>query len=294
MLARAACRSGSENTTWEEMRYRNSIGFCVAISAMACGGTNPAGTSDPGACTVQGDCESGQCCDNRCENFSVSMRACGGCGNACNDGDYCTGTSCEIMTFGTLCNNGSARVVQRDAKAVDGQPDDPTADNEAAATLGTSLSTMCHGLAPATTTEDAVLQEDKNKGLNTSHGDLLVVAGGSVYSSVIAYLDEADVTPVEMVLGANGAFQLVSRSQRRVLAADNLQNLSATRDYIVGQAIYDSTSGTQILNVYGIFKGGTTAGATYFSKLAGQSQTSGQRWFVAKTEGGTLTRLAGE
>jgi hypothetical protein len=267
---------------------------CAVMLLCACGGSDPVVPEEPTGCQTDADCDVGVCCDTHCEDLTVSMRACGACGVACGDNDFCTGTECASFSFSALCANTSIRIVQRDAKAIAGQTDDPSIDNDAAVSLGNSLATLCSASAPDSVNETAILQSENSGPLTTGHDDLLIVAGGRVYSYVMDYLDNADVTPVELVVAANGNdFQLVSRSERRVIVLDKITNLSETRDYIVGQAIYDATSGTQILNVYGIFRAGTTTGADYFANLIGQPATSGQRWFVAKLEDGTLTRLAG-
>lgn len=248
-------------------------------------------------CEDDNDCNGGTCCANRCENVSLSMRACGACGNACTAPTFCNGVTCAPFSFDALCNNNEIIVVHRDAKVVDGQNDDPAPDNDAADDIAVSLAEICNDLLPpsAVTPEDDVLDSPGTGPLTTGRGTLLIVAGGRVYSGIVEYLDDVDVTPVELVVGGDGdSFQIVARSQRKVVVSDRLTALGPTRDYIIGQAIYDATSGTQVLNVYGIFRGGTSMGAAYFAGLANQATAAGERWFVAKAENGSVTRLAGE
>ncbi len=280
----------------------SALAASLVTAAIACNTTDPTNgnTNDLEGfqrCSDDGDCNGKTCCNGRCEDISLSMRACGTCGNTCEAPTYCTGTTCAPFSFDALCNNGEILVVHREGKLVDGEQDDPGPDNEASDALGVALSDLCDNLTPPSAViAEADVLEGKNEGpLTTGRGTLLVIGGGRVFSGVINYLDDVDVTPVELVIGADGdAFQLVVRSQRRVVAADRLTQLSASRDYIIGQAIYDATSGTQVLSVYGIFRGGTSMGAQYFTTLAAQASTAGERWFVARAEGGTVTRLAGE
>ena len=267
--------------------------------ALACSTTNPTQEIDAlegiDRCESDDDCDGRTCCNRRCEDLSLSMRACGACGNACAASTYCSGTQCLPLRFNTVCDSPEILVVHREGKFVDGATDDPTADNLAADELGATLADLCGSPPPVAVVPEAGLLEGENAGpLTTGRGTALVVAGGRAYSGIINYLDNTDNTPVELVLGSDGVgFQLVARSQRRVVVADRLSTLSDTRDYIIGQAIYDQTSGTQVLNVYGIFRGGTTVGAEYFAQLA-PATLAGQRWFVAQIDNGTVTRLAGE
>lgn len=274
----------------------------LIVAAIACSTTDPTleNANDLEGiqrCSNDGDCDGGTCCNGRCEDISLSMRACGTCGNTCEAQTFCTGTTCAPFSFDALCGNAEILIVHREGKFVDGAQDDPSPDNDAGDAINAAFSDLCNNLTPpgAVVAEADILQGENEGPLTTGRGTLLIVAGGRVFSGVVNYLDNVDVTPVELVVGADGdSFQLVIRSQRRVIVADRLTNLSATRDFIIGQAVYDATSGTQVLNVYGIFRGGTAMGAQYFTTLAAQASTAGDRWFVAKSEDGTVTRLAGE
>ncbi len=276
--------------------------ICMVAATAACSTTDPTlenanELEGIQRCDADGDCGGRTCCDGRCEDVSLSMRACGACGNTCAAPTYCTGSRCAPFAFEAICSNDELRIVHRAAKLVDGENDDPAPDNQAADDLAVALADLCNNtLATATVIgEDDVLEGANAGPLATGRGTGLIVAGGRVFSGVIDYLDNADVTPVELVVGGDGdSFQLVVRSQRRVIVTDRLTALSPSRDYIIGQAIYDDTSGTQVLNVYGIFRGGTSMGAIYFAELAAQSSAVGERWFVAKAENGAVTRLAGE
>ena len=280
------------------MGCSKAAALCAAAIAIACS-TTPTFDDDDLAgidrCESDDDCDGRTCCTGRCEDLSLSMRACGSCGNSCTPASYCTGVQCAPFRVGTICENPEILVVHRQGKFVDGSTDDPGPDNLAADALAAALADVCGDTTPpAVAPEEGFLQGENEGPLTTGRGTALIVAGGRVFSGIINYLDNADMTPVELVLGSDGVdFQLVSRSQRRVIVADRLSTLSDTHDYVIGQAIYDATSGTQVLNVYGIFRGGTTVGAQYFGNL-GQATTAGTRWFVAKIENGSVTRLAGE
>ncbi len=281
------------------MGWLRAVALCAFAMTIACSTTNPTDEVDNlegiVRCESDDDCDGRTCCSGRCEDLSLSNRACGACGNTCAASTYCTGTTCAPLRFDTVCDSAEILVVHREGKFVDGGTDDPTADNQAADELGAALADVCGSAKTVAVVPEVEILEGQNEGpLNTGRGTALIVAGGRAYSGIINYLDDTDNTPVELVLGSDGIdFQLVSRSQRRVLVADRLSTLNDQHDYVIGQAIYDQTSGTQFLNVYGIFRGGTTQGAEYFAGLA-QSTVANQRWFVAQVDNGTVTRLAGE
>ncbi len=272
-------------------------------SASGCGNNNPSqgqstdesGTEQP--CNSDKDCNDGAaCCSGQCEDLGLSNDACGACGVQCTANQYCTGTACVANTFSALCGNANFKVIHRGAKSVSGTTDDPSTDNAAADSLATSLGTLCGPTSPTAvvTAETDVLANSTAGPLTTGRGTTMIVSGGRIYSYIIDYMDDQDVTPVELVVTTNDNFQIVSRSERKVIVQDSLDNLNENLDYVVGQSIYDATSGTQLLNVYGIMITGTTTGVAYFAQQVAQAGFGSTFWFVGKVQNGTVTRLDGQ
>ena len=270
-----------------------------ACTALACGDSDSAGPTpdeeDALRCESTNDCEAGlTCCNFHCDDVQLSVRSCGACGATCTVAEYCDGSACLDLDIRALCAAADFTVVHRAEKDVDGQPDDPSLDNQASDDVADAFHTFCGGSTPAPVPMNEADLYIRDSGLVTGRGTTLIVAGGRVYSDVIAYLDDTDVTPVELIVTAESTFQLVARSERRVIVEDSLTALNENRDYIVGQAVYDEKSGTWVLNVYGIFQPGTQAAAAYFSDQIQNASFGARRWFIARYENGTITQLAGE
>lgn len=245
-------------------------------------------------CGDAGACDDGlTCCASRCEDLTVSMRACGACGVACDPVDeYCTGATCASVNFDSLCASAEYRVVHRQQKNnVEGEIDDPTLDNTAANAIATAFAASCGVDAPTPVVVEEASVATPRGPLTTTRGTTVIVAGGRIYSDVVAYLDDVDVTPVELVVH-DYDFQLVARAERRVVVQDSLSQLDADHDYLVGQAIYDATGGAFILDIYGIFQPGTQQAVAYFTAQLGDVAFGTTRWFIARYENGTVTLLA--
>ncbi|MBC7792291.1 MAG: hypothetical protein H7Z43_01170, partial [Clostridia bacterium] len=133
---------------------------------------------------------------------------------ACNVDEFCTGTACAPTDFRSLCDSTDFRTVHRETKQVDNQVDDPSIDNDAADSLAQAFRTFCGAQAPVSFVSAEADIIAPGGRLATVRGTTLIVAGGRVYSAVIDYLDNEDVTPVELVVTGNDTFQLVARSQR--------------------------------------------------------------------------------
>jgi hypothetical protein len=222
------------------------------------GGTDTGVDSGP-ECTTTCPRSDQTCCSGKCVDLKRDPKNCGACGTACNDTQFCNGTSCLTTQFSNLCQNAKAAVVQ------DGQGPDDTAG----ASLGTTIASCTPAVTQRTVSQYAtgVLEQSTNRPI-LGPGETFVAGGGFYYQLGINHLKQAQRTIIDGSYDPNVTTGTGGTIRNRVTGTDVVtipaKSLSATHDYLIFQLTVEPTSGTLCFSSYGLQSEGTAAAALYF------------------------------
>jgi hypothetical protein len=224
-------------------------------------------------CSSESDCRGGAtCCSGNCVDTTRDPANCGQCGNDCGNSSFCTGTTCEAVAFGNLCDNTHGTV----------SLDPYAADNSAGTTIGAALTANCSPPTKiAQSAEDAIGVTDPSTGRPiTGVGNTFIAGGGSYGQKGIGYMQTAGLLPLTIAANdTNIWFQTTATSQP--IAMTTFGDLTAHHDYFCVEVGLEPVSGTLVLTGLGMMAPGTAAAGYWMSsQVIPQRQSFKDAWYI--------------
>jgi hypothetical protein len=231
---------------------------------------------DGGECTM-----GGTCCSSFCVNTGKDPRNCGACGKTCASAEFCTGTSCNGLSFANVCDNPNVIVVK-----------DPfDTDNSAASKIGAALMSGCMP-APMVVEKDQSAEGVLDPaGRPLAGGSVSYVTGGGAFGQhLIDYMDKTALTPVYLFGDADKlGFRVRTTGQDAISAPRAMVNDG--HDYFLVEVSVEPIDGSLSIAAMGLLAPGTSA-AGYFvpTEMIPKRATYPDTWYVFEwTDSGDKT-----
>lgn len=208
------------------------------------------------------------CCSTRCTDVLTNSENCGGCGLACDTGQFCglqacadgasatECTNCLDTTVAGICSIGKVIII------LDSDKNDSEGNRTPARAIGAALEAQC-GITPVVTEAEQASLEALNlkSGRPVSGGgELLVIVGGPVFQNLAGYLEEQRIAPLYFFYDAAVSGYRRSANDENVVTLP-LGDDHDSHDFFIIQFMRDAASGSLVLNAQGLWLSGTVAAA---------------------------------
>lgn len=283
------CVVGCKNNAGcESQRCLPSHDCFECLSDSECGEGRLCGTgvcSPP--CTGNTSPDGGACCSGRAVELARDDAHCGSCTTACSATQFCTGTACAPLALSSVCSTPVANVLY----------DGLSIDDQVAASLGTTLSSVCSpGLTVnAWPSNDAGVLLNTTTGQPWAHGGaLFAIAGGPFGQKLVGYLERSAVSEVKF--SSNATDNVLMRQSGAVLVQAPFGQTSATHDWFVLELVKQPSRGSPSLVAYGFGPQGTMAAQYYLqTQIIPSLNTFTKAWYVIEwTDGAAVGVGAGD